>query len=192
MADGQPIVYCWRYEHQPVCKIGKTSLERFWNSRLRFALGLSPLNIEILGVCRCNNEAERDALEAHLLNERFDKVRADREELVYFNNKVRDWLQQDSVENDWTVEALKKIPNPYAEKNRTRERERQRRKRREKVLKDRAWNIWQEYSKKKSPLTVGSPAIAIEIVAEDLAEQGVERSLIKKWLDEFKRTTDIT
>ena len=189
MREKQPIVYCWRYEHQPICKIGKTYLEIFWNGRLRFASSLSPFDIEILGICRCDSKAERDKLEQHLLNQQFDKVRPDRRELVYFNSKVRNWMQHDYVENDWTIEALKEIKNPYAEKNRVRERERQRRKRREEVLKTRAKNIYRKWTvDPESPLQIGGPALARTLVAEDLTAHGVEESIIQEWLDELENT----
>lgn len=83
----------------------------------------------------------------------------------------------------------KKIDNPYAPKHRVRERKRQRRKRSEEILKTRAQNIYHEWSEKpESPLTVGGPAVARAMVAEDLEAQGVEDSIIQKWLDELENS----
>lgn len=189
MKNKQPIVYCWRYENQPFCKIGKSFLEIVWNGRLKYAQSVNVLDIEVLGICRCDSELERDKLEKHLLNERFDKAHPDRRELVYFNSKVRNWIQHNYVENDWTIEALKEIDNPYAEKNRVRERERQRRKRREEDLKTRARNMYRKYAvEPKSPLCIGGPALARVLVAEDLATHGIEESTIQEWLDELENT----
>ena len=184
MKDKQPIVYCWRYENQPFCKIGKSFLEIVWNSRLKYAQSVNVLDIEILGICRCDSEPERDKLEKHLLNERFNKVQPDRRELVYFDSKVRNWIQRDYIESDWTIEALKEIDNPYAEKNRLRERERQRRKRREKDLKTRARNIYQRALRELPEIVRG---FAPAIVAEDLQDQGADESFIQACLDELVR-----
>ena len=104
MPDKQHIVYCWRYENQSYCKIGKSSLGIFLRSRLKEAERVNILDIEILGIYWCANEQESSQLEKHLLNEQFDRVRPDRNELVCFNNKVKDWLRHDSVEKNWTIE----------------------------------------------------------------------------------------
>lgn len=110
MKNKQPIVYCWRYENQPFCKIGKSFLEIVWNSRLKYAQSVNVLDIEVLGICRCDSELERDKLEKHLLNERFDKAHPDRRELVYFNSKVRNWIQHNYVENNIEYKELGEQP----------------------------------------------------------------------------------
>ena len=111
MSTKQPIVYCWRYENQSYCKIGKSSLEILWHSRLKYAERVNVLDIEILGIYRCANEQESRQLEKYLLNEHFDRVRPDREELVHFNGKVKAWLRHDSIEKNWTIEKLRVLPN---------------------------------------------------------------------------------
>lgn len=189
MKDKQPIVYCWRYENQPFCKIGKSFLEIVWNSRLKYAQSVNVLDIEILGICQCDSGPERDKLEKHLLNERFDKIRPDRRELVHFNSKVKDWLQQDSTERNWTIEKLKELPNPYAPTNNERETRRYYENKEIETLKTRAQSIYRKWSvEPESPLCIGGSALARDLVVEDLEAQGVDESTIQKWLEELENT----
>lgn len=188
MNDQQPIVYCWRYENQSVCKIGKSLFNKFYDICLKPAQRNSILDIEVLGICLCDSIADRDKLEVHLLNERFDRVRSDRE-FVHYNSKVRDWIQQECLENSLTVEFFQRLDNEYKPKHRRRSRESQRKKRWEKYLKTRARNLYCKWAAKpESPLCIGGPALARAIVAEDLAEHGVEASLIQEWLDDLEST----
>ena len=186
MPDKQHIVYCWRYENQSYCKIGKSSLEIFLRSRLKEAERVNILDIEILGIYWCANEQESSQLENHLLNEQFDRVRPDRNELVCFNNKVKDWLRHDSVEKNWTIEKLKKLPNPYAPANRKRETKRKREVQREKNLKTRAFNIY----KRELP-KVGHES-ASTIVTWDLQDHEAEDSFIQECLDELGKHPNST
>ena len=182
-----PIIYCWRYENQPFCKIGKSFLEIVWNSRLKYAQSVNVLDIEILGICRCDSVPERDKLEKHLLNERFNKIRSDRRELVHFNRKVWHWLQQDSTETNWTIEKLKELPNPYASANNERETRRYHENKEIKILKTRAQKIYRKWSvEPESLLSVGGPTLARDMVVEDLEAHGVDESTIQEWLDELE------
>ena len=188
MKDEQPIVYCWRYEHQSICKIGRTFFEKFYDSVLKQAMRFSVFDIEILGICRCNSKTERDRLEKHLLNKQFDRVRSDRE-FVHLNNKVWDWIQDNCHNEIWTVEFFQGLDNEYQEKHRKRNREYQRKRRRETDLKTRAGNIYRKWvAEPESSLQVGGPALARALVADDLAAQGVEETIIQKWLDELENT----
>ena len=184
MPTKQPIVYCWRYENQSYCKIGKSSLEIFWHSRLKYAERVNVLDIEILGIYRCANEPESRQLEKHLLNERFDRVRPDREELVRFNSKVKNWLQHDSVEKNWTIEKLKELPSPYAQANNERETNRHHINRRKANLKTRALNIYQRELPKVGHVSAST------MVAWDLQQQEAEDSFIQACLDELGKHPD--
>ena len=186
MTNNQHIVYCWRYENQSYCKIGKSSLAIFLHSRLNEAERVNILDIEILGVCRCANKQESDKLEKHLLNDQFDRVRPDRNELVHFNGKVKDWLRHDSVENNWTIDKLKKLPNPYAPKNNERGTNRYHENEREKNLKIRALNIYKRELPKQGHLWA-----TIEMTT-DLLEHGAEDSFVKECLDELKKLPSST
>ena len=184
MPAEQPIVYCWRYENQSYCKIGESFLEIVWNSRLKYAERVNVLDIEILGICRCANKQESCQLEKHLLNEQFDKVRLDREELVHFNSKVKDWLRHDSVEKNWTIEKLKELPNPYAQANNERETTRYHENKKKENLKTRALDIYQTELPKMGHVS------AITVVVRDLQEQGAEKSFIQACLDELGKNPD--
>ena len=186
MPAKQPIVYCWRYENQSYCKIGKSSLEIVWHSRLKYAERVNVLDIEILGIYQCANEQKSRQLENHLLNERFDRVRPDRKELVRFNSKVKDWLRHDSVEKNWTIEKLKNLQSPYAQANNERETKRYHKNQREENLKTRARNIYQRELPK-----VGH-ASASTIVAWDLQDQGAEDSFMQACLDELGKRPNST
>lgn len=192
MEHNSPIVYCWRYkdqpfyEDQPICKIGKSIFDKFYDSCIKPALRFSVFDIEILGICLCDSKQARDKLESDLLNERFDKVRPDRE-FVYLNSKVRNWIKSDCLRGVWTVDFFQKLNNEYKEKHRERNREYQREKREEKNLKTRAENIYNQYSTEPaSGLSIGGPTLARMLVTEDLEQQGVEASVIKEWLDELE------
>ena len=178
MPAKQPIVYCWRYENQSYCKIGESFLEIVWNSRLKYAERVNVLDIEILGICRFANKQESSQLEKHLLNKQFDKVRPDREELVHFNSKVKEWLRHDSVEKNWTIEKLKELPNPYAQENNEHENKKK------EDLKTRALNIYQTELPKMGHVS------AITIVVWDLQEQGAEESFIQACLDDLGKNPD--
>ena len=132
----------------------------------------------------CDSKTERDKLEKCLLNEQLDRVRPDRE-FVFYNTKVRDWIERDCVRQDWTVEFFKKLNNEYKEKHRERNREYQRKKRNEETLKTRAQNIYRKWLP-ESPLTIGGPAVARIMVKEDLEAQGMEEGTIQQWLDELE------
>ena len=186
MIPEQHIVYCWRYENLSYCKIGKSSLNIFLRSRLKEAERVNILDIEILGICRCTNKEESHQLEKHLLNERFDRVRPDRNELVHFNSKVKDWLEHDSVEKNWTIEKLNEIPNPYAPTNTKRQANRNHENRRKADLKTRAQNIYER------ELLISGPARATFIVATDLQKQGADYSLIEECLDELGKHPNST
>lgn len=186
MKDKQPILYCWRYENQHICKIGRSLFNKFYDIVLKPAMRFSVLDIEILGICGCGSKTERNKLEKHLLNEQFDRVRPDRE-FVYLNNKVWNWIQYNCVDKVWTVKFFQGLDNEYKEKYRKRNREDQRQKRWEETLKTRARNIYREWAAKpKSPLCIGGAIVARAIVEEDLAAQGVKASVIPEWLDELE------
>ena len=188
MKNEQPMVYCWRYEHQSICKIGITSFEKFYDNVLRQAMRFSVLDIEILGICLCDSKIERDTLEKHLLNKRFDRVRPDRE-FVHLNSKVWNWIQHNCPNKIWTVDFFQRLDNEYKEKHRKRSREYQRKRRRETDIKTRSGNIYREWvTVPESSLQIGGPALARVLVAEDLAAQGVEESIIQEWLDELENT----
>ena len=180
----QYIVYCWRYENKLSCKIGRSIFDKFYDSVLKPAMRFSTLDIEILGICMCDSKTERDKLEKHLLNKQFDRVRSDRE-FVYYNTKVRDWIEHDCFKENWTVKFFQELDNEYKQKHRKRSREYQREKRQEETLKARAQNIYRKWSV-ESPLTVGGSAVARAMVAEDLTAQGVEESAIQEWLEELE------
>lgn len=184
MLTKQPIVYCWRYENQSYCKIGKSSLEILWRSRLKYVECVNILDIEILGIYRCANEQESLQLENHLKNERFDRIRPDREELVHFNSKVKDWLRHDSVEKNWTIEKLKELPDPYAPANRKRGRTRYHENQKKNNLKTRALNIYRRELPKQGHLWA-----TIEMTT-DLQEQEADDSFIQECLDELKKLSD--
>ena len=180
-----PIVYCWRYENQPICKIGVSSFHKFYDNAIKPALRFSVLDIQILGICLCNSIPECYRLEKHLLDERFDRVHPSRE-FVHLNRKVWDWIHHGCVPKTWTVEFFKKLDNDYRTKHRERSREYQREKRSKKALKTRARNMYREWALKPlSPLTIAGPTAARVIVTEELENLGVEPLLIKEWLDEF-------
>ena len=188
MKEKQPIVYCWRYENQHICKIGSSLFNKFYDIVLKPAMRFSVLDIEILGICGCDSKTERNKLEKYLLNEQFDRVRPDRE-FVHLNNKVWNWIKYNCVGKVWTVEFFHGLDNEYKEKHRKRNREYQRQKRQEETLKTRARNIYREWAAKpKSPLCVGGPMFARSIVADDLTAQGVDEPTIQKWLDEFENS----
>ena len=186
MKDKQYIVYCWRYENQSVCKVGGSLFDKFYDNCLKLALRFSILDIEILGICLCNSKAERDNLESQLLNEQFDRVRSDRE-FVFYNEKVKDWIQSDCLKSIWTVEFFKNLDNGNKPKHRERNREYQREKRKDKALKARAQSLYREWIVKESPLSIGGPAVARDLVAEDLADQGVGAFRIQEILDELEK-----
>ena len=48
MKDKQYIVYCWRFEHERFCKIGRSIFDKFYDSVLKPAMRFSILNIEIV------------------------------------------------------------------------------------------------------------------------------------------------
>ena len=132
----------------------------------------SVLDIEILGIYLCDSTAERNRLEKHLLSERFDRVRPDRE-FVHLNNTVWDWIQHNCADKIWTVDFFQKLDNEYKEKHRRRNREYQRKRRREKDLKTRAGNIYKEWAvEPESPLCIGGPALARVLVTEGLSGAG--------------------
>ena len=184
MEDKQYIVYCWRFENELFCKIGGSIFDKFYDSVLKLAMRFSILNIEILGICMCDSKTERDKLEKYLLNEQLDRVRSDRE-FVYYNTRVRDWIERDCVKQDWTVEFFKELNNEYKEKGRESSKEYQRKKTNEETLKTRAQNIYCKWLS-ESPLTIGGPAAARIMVKEDLEAQGVEEATIQQWLDELE------
>ena len=186
LEDNVYIVYCWRYEHQSICKIGKSIFSKFYDNSIKPALRFSVLDIEILGICLCDSKQARDKLELYLLDKRFNRVRSDRE-WVYLNPQVRDWIQKDCLDGNWTVEYFQKLENEYKEAHRNRNKEYQRKKRDEEILKKRARKMYDRYSAKStSGLTVGGPTLARIIVAEDLEMQGVDASRIEELLAEIE------
>lgn len=186
MEDNTNIIYCWRYEDQLIAKIGASIFNKFYDNSIKPALRFSVLDIEILGICLCGSKQTCRELEGHLLNERFDRVRSDRE-FVYLNNEVHDWINHNCLERNWTVDFFRGLDNEYKEDHRERNREYQREKRQEETLKTRARNMYNEYSEEpKSGLVIGGPVLARVVVAEDLERHGVEASRIDEWLTEIE------
>lgn len=94
----QRFVYAWRYVGDEIaCKLGHSSVGAFWG-RTAPARTNDYRDIEILGIQLCDSKAEASSQEKHLRNERFERVRSDRE-WVFLTNDVWDWIKTDCIEN---------------------------------------------------------------------------------------------
>ena len=129
MNSQQPLIYCWRYAGEPICKIGSCkALNIFFDSRLKNALTSSVYDIEVIGVCLCETEADARKLETDLLDQ-FERVREDRE-FVFYSNEVYKWIHANCTIRHKTTTYFQDIESAYAEDNRERNREYQAQKRR--------------------------------------------------------------
>lgn len=94
----QYFVYVLRYEgDNTACKIGKSSTESFWG-RTAPARTWNYREIEILGIQLCNSEADALTQEKYLRDERFERVRPDRE-WIKLTHDVWEWIKTDCIEN---------------------------------------------------------------------------------------------
>ncbi len=94
----QYFVYAWRYEgDDTACKIGKSSAGSFWG-RTSQARTNDYRDIEILGLQLCDSEADAKSQEKYLRDERFERVRPDRE-WVYLTDDVWNWIETSCMKN---------------------------------------------------------------------------------------------
>ncbi len=120
----QYFVYAWRYEgDDTACKIGKSSAGSFWG-RTAPARTTHYQDIEILGIQLCAAEAEAESLEKYLRDERFKRVRQDRE-WVYLTDDVWCWIETDCMENPPQIEEFDALAN-HREQHKNTEKARQR------------------------------------------------------------------
>ena len=89
------IVYCWRWNNQTVCKIGKSTVGRFKRYVIDGSARWCGLNqFDLLGFEVFETETEAYNRERELLN-RFNRVRSNGE-WVYINKDVLDWIDKET------------------------------------------------------------------------------------------------
>ncbi len=123
----QYFVYAWRYEgDNTACKIGNSSTGKFWG-RTAPARTNDYRDLELLGIQLCDSKADAESQEKHLLDERFDRVRQDRE-WVHLTDDVWNWIETDCMKNSPQIKEFDASAN-HRERHKNTEKARQRKKR---------------------------------------------------------------
>ena len=104
----QYFVYALRYKgDNTACKIGKSSVGRFWGRTAPARTWNYDREIEILGIQLFDSDADAKAQEKYLRDKRFERINPGRE-WVYLTDDVWDWIKTDCMVNPPQIEEFDK------------------------------------------------------------------------------------
>ena len=105
----QHFIYAWRYKDDIACKIGKSTVGSFHQSRIRPALTNDYREVELLGIRLCDSEDEAKKQEKILLNY-FKRIRSDRE-WIKLTDEVWKWIASECMDNPPQLHEFDEVGN---------------------------------------------------------------------------------